>query len=112
MGMALQLVTAGYLADYWGWPAIFYANGTVGAIWTIAYVFFGSDSPQKSKMISAEERLYIQTSLGQTGEQKVSKGFRIILKLVITKYLLYVHTTLTYYFSISLSLVLFSCFFE
>ncbi|XP_068633480.1 putative inorganic phosphate cotransporter [Battus philenor] len=69
-GTAIQLMVSGYIAEYWGWPAIFYTNGALGAIWTVAYVFLGADSPQTSRMISNEERLYVQTSLGQIGEQK------------------------------------------
>ena len=67
LGTALQLLVSGFVADYWGWPAIFYINGSLGAIWTVAYVFLGADSPRNCKMISAEERMYIQTSLGHVG---------------------------------------------
>lgn len=70
LGTALQLVMSGFIADFWGWPAIFYINGALGAIWVMVYVFLGSDSPQRSKMIGNVEKLYIQTSLGQIGEQK------------------------------------------
>ncbi|KAL0883524.1 hypothetical protein ABMA27_016889 [Loxostege sticticalis] len=69
-GTALQLMASGFISKYWGWPAIFYVNGTLGAIWTAVYVFIGSTSPETSKIISAEEKLYIQTSLGHVGEQK------------------------------------------
>ena len=72
LGTALQMVVSGFIAEYWGWPAIFYVNGALGAIWVVLYVFLGSDSPQKSKMIGDVERFYIQTSLDQVGEQKVS----------------------------------------
>ncbi|CAH1638002.1 unnamed protein product [Spodoptera littoralis] len=70
LGTVIQLVVSGFIANSWGWPAIFYVNGATGAIWVVAYVFLGSDSPQRSKMIGDTERLYIQTSLGQVGEQK------------------------------------------
>ena len=70
LGIALQLIASGFLATAWGWQAIFYANGTLGAIWTVAYIFLGSDSPETSKYISEEEVKYIQTSLGRVGEQK------------------------------------------
>lgn len=76
MGTAIQLVASGFIADYWGWPAIFYVNGGLGVIWTVVYIFLGSDSPQNSRMISKEERFYIQNSLGQIGEQKVGFTFR------------------------------------
>uniref|UniRef100_A0A2H1VWL4 Putative inorganic phosphate cotransporter n=1 Tax=Spodoptera frugiperda TaxID=7108 RepID=A0A2H1VWL4_SPOFR len=73
LGNAIQLLISGFIADAWGWPAIFYVNGAVGAVWVVLYIILGSDSPQKSKWISPEERLYIQTSLGQVGEQKKLK---------------------------------------
>lgn len=71
MGIALQLLASGFLATSWGWQAIFYANGTLGAIWAFTYIIFGADSPETSRFISKEEVLYIQTSLGRDGEQKV-----------------------------------------
>lgn len=73
LGTALQLMASGFIAQYWGWPAIFYVNGALGAIWTAFYVFLGSASPQTSGMISEEEKIYIQTSLGQVGEPKKFK---------------------------------------
>lgn len=70
LGMAIQLIASGFLATQWGWQAIFYANGILGALWTIAYLILGSASPQSSKRISDEERKYIQTSLGNVGGRK------------------------------------------
>ncbi|CAH0715894.1 unnamed protein product, partial [Brenthis ino] len=69
LGTALQLLISGFIADAWGWPAIFYVNGSLGAVWTVAYVFLGADSPRNSKMISAEEKMYIQSSLGHVGSE-------------------------------------------
>ncbi|GBP33838.1 Putative inorganic phosphate cotransporter, partial [Eumeta japonica] len=71
LGTALQMVASGFVADAWGWPAIFYSNGALGALWFIAYFIFGADSPQKSKVISKVEKTYIQESLGHVGEQKI-----------------------------------------
>ncbi|XP_026734766.1 putative inorganic phosphate cotransporter [Trichoplusia ni] len=70
LGIAFQLIVSGFIAGSWGWPAIFYVNGALGIIWLVAYSILGSDSPQKSKFISKEERLYVQTSLGHVGEEK------------------------------------------
>lgn len=87
-------MASGFLAEYWGWPAIFYVNGTLGAVWTVLYVFLGADSPQTSRMISAEERLYIQTSLGHVGGQKVNSytEMHLISQKVITKSILFPET--------------------
>ncbi|KAJ0176884.1 hypothetical protein K1T71_008063 [Dendrolimus kikuchii] len=93
LGTALQLMASGFIANAWGWPAIFYVNGALGAIWTAFYVFLGSASPQSSSMISAEERLYIQTSLGQVGEQKKLKTpWRTILTTPAFLSLVFVHS--------------------
>ncbi|KAM3956534.1 putative inorganic phosphate cotransporter [Aphomia sociella] len=70
LGIALQLIVSGFIASAWGWQAIFYVNATLGAIWIVAYIFLGSDSPETSKIISEEEVLYIQRSLGRVGEQE------------------------------------------
>ncbi|XP_063364079.1 putative inorganic phosphate cotransporter isoform X1 [Cydia amplana] len=67
LGIALQLIAAGFLATYLGWASIFYVNGTLGALWTALYLFFGSNSPEQSKIISKKELKYIQRSLGRVG---------------------------------------------
>ncbi|XP_072948733.1 putative inorganic phosphate cotransporter [Epargyreus clarus] len=69
-GTGAQLIVSGYIAEYWGWPAIFYVNGVVGLVWVVAYLLVGSDNPQISKLISDEERFHIQSSLGQIGGHK------------------------------------------
>ncbi|XP_053609346.1 putative inorganic phosphate cotransporter isoform X3 [Plodia interpunctella] len=73
LGTALQLMISGYIAEYWGWPAIFYTMGCFGVVWTVVYIFIGSSSPKTSKIISEEEKSYIEHSLGQVGEQKKLK---------------------------------------
>ncbi|XP_060803575.1 putative inorganic phosphate cotransporter [Amyelois transitella] len=73
LGTALQLIISGYIADYWGWPAIFYTMGSLGAVWTVLYMFIGSSTPKTSKIISVEEKAYIENSLGQVGVQKKLK---------------------------------------
>ncbi|CAH4028611.1 unnamed protein product [Pieris brassicae] len=73
LGIALQLIAAGFLAEAWGWQAIFYTDGALGLIWTIVYLFIGASGPEDSKCISDEESLYIRTSLGRVEEPKVLK---------------------------------------
>ncbi|KAJ2948833.1 hypothetical protein O0L34_g5760 [Tuta absoluta] len=73
IGMALQLICSGFIAAAWGWPAIFYSNGAVGAMWVVLYVFLGASSPQDSTMISVAEKQYIENSLGHIGVQKKYK---------------------------------------
>ncbi|XP_013134084.1 PREDICTED: putative inorganic phosphate cotransporter [Papilio polytes] len=70
LGVALQLLSSGFIASAWGWEAIFYTNALLGAIWVVCYLMFGSASLETSKAISANELKYIQVSLGRVGEQK------------------------------------------
>ncbi|XP_075977974.1 putative inorganic phosphate cotransporter [Anticarsia gemmatalis] len=73
LGNAIQMLVSGFIAAAWGWPAIFYVNGVAGIVWVVVYAIVGADTPQKSKLISDEERLYIQSSLGQIGKPKKLK---------------------------------------
>ncbi|CAB3221235.1 unnamed protein product [Arctia plantaginis] len=73
LGTALQMLMSGFIADAWGWPAIFFVNGITGIAFVLIYSVVGADSPRKSKFISDEERLYIETSLKQIGKPKKLK---------------------------------------
>ncbi|RVE41551.1 hypothetical protein evm_013799 [Chilo suppressalis] len=81
LGTALQLITAGYIADQWGWPMIFYSVGILGAIWTLFYLKLGAASPQSSNTISPDERGYIESSLGTV---QVHKKLQTPWKAIMT----------------------------
>lgn len=60
-----MLSTSGVLASsFMGWPSIFYLSGSLSGLWAILWLFFGSNSPADYKYITAEERDFIQSSLG------------------------------------------------
>lgn len=64
-GTVVMLSSSGILASsFMGWPSIFYLSGCASALWAILWLFFGSNSPADCKSISAEERDFIQASLG------------------------------------------------
>ncbi|XP_031631771.1 putative inorganic phosphate cotransporter isoform X3 [Contarinia nasturtii] len=66
-GTVVMLSTSGILASsFMGWPSIFYISGLLSGLWAILWLFFGSNSPADYKYISAEERDFIQSSLGHT----------------------------------------------
>ncbi|CAD0247146.1 unnamed protein product [Spodoptera exigua] len=64
-------MVSGFIIQYFGWPTIFYINGTCGTVWSLFYMYYGSDSPQKSKLITTEEKDYIQSSIQVFEESKV-----------------------------------------
>lgn len=93
------MLISGFIADAWGWPAIFYVNGITGIAFVIIYAIIGADSPRTSKFISDQERLYIETSLKQIGKPKVRQ--RIFSKINISSsYLLGLQILLTCLFLI------------
>lgn len=72
-GTVLMLASSGVLAaSSFGWPSLFYISGGVGMLWTVLWFFFGYSSPSECKIISVEERTFIETSLGNVGDKKVS----------------------------------------
>uniref|UniRef100_A0A182ST52 Major facilitator superfamily (MFS) profile domain-containing protein n=1 Tax=Anopheles maculatus TaxID=74869 RepID=A0A182ST52_9DIPT len=47
-----------------GWPSIFYISGAVGMLWSVAWFFYGSNSPAEYRGIAPEEREFIESSFG------------------------------------------------
>lgn len=63
-GTFVMLASSGILASSsMGWPSIFYISGAFAGLWTILWLFFGSNSPSEYKSISPEEKEFIE----QTG---------------------------------------------
>lgn len=69
-GTVVMLACSGVLASSaMGWPSIFYISGGIGIIWAIAFFIWGASSPNEYKNISAEEKKFIETSLGQNDDE-------------------------------------------
>ncbi|CAG9125847.1 unnamed protein product [Plutella xylostella] len=99
LGTGLQMLAAGFTARYLGWAAIFYINGSLGAAWTALYLLYGAASPEDSKIISKEERDYIQGSLGHVeGQKQVATPWRSMATSLPFLALLAVHAGQTYGF--------------
>ncbi|PVD36710.1 hypothetical protein C0Q70_03696 [Pomacea canaliculata] len=54
-----------------GWGSIFYLSGRIGnLVWVVVWFVVTADTPAKHKRISEAERNYIQSSIGDTPEDK------------------------------------------
>lgn len=72
IGTVICMCMCGFLASSkFGWPAIFYSLGFVSVIFASILYLFVADSPASHKSISIEEKLYIQSSLGQVNVKQV-----------------------------------------
>ncbi|XP_055593478.1 putative inorganic phosphate cotransporter isoform X2 [Uranotaenia lowii] len=80
-GTVVMLAISGVLASSsTGWPGIFYISGAAGVVWSILWFFFGGNSPVEHRSISAEERDFIESSLGnQDHSKKIITPWKAIL---------------------------------
>jgi MFS family permease len=72
LGTVVSMIVSGIISASWqGWPLIFYIYGGLGVLWAIVMALLGSDKPSESKVISEQERIYIESSLGHSEHKKV-----------------------------------------
>lgn len=65
MGTVLMLAASGLIAaSPIGWPGIFYVSGGLAAVWAALWAWLGCNSPQQSRVISSEERDFLETTVG------------------------------------------------
>ncbi|XP_015597302.1 putative inorganic phosphate cotransporter isoform X2 [Cephus cinctus] len=73
-GTVIAMPISGYLAaSSIGWPSVFYVFGTVSLLWTILFYICGADSPAQSKMISFDEKKFIQDSFNAESTKSEEK---------------------------------------
>lgn len=65
-------ITGWISASSAGWPCVFYVYGAMGLAWVVVYFLLGANSPASHKSISAEEKYYIEKSLGHEDGHSVS----------------------------------------
>ncbi|EEB16556.1 sialin, putative [Pediculus humanus corporis] len=63
IGTVVALPTSGFLADYLGWPSIFYFSGAIAYGWSVLWFLYIKDKPQNDTRISEDELCYIRSTL-------------------------------------------------
>ncbi|GCB75520.1 hypothetical protein scyTo_0017355 [Scyliorhinus torazame] len=64
-GAVVAMPLAGILVQYSGWSSVFYVYGSFGMVWYIFWLLVSYESPAKHPTISAEEKTYIEESIGE-----------------------------------------------
>ncbi|XP_046890336.1 vesicular glutamate transporter 3 isoform X3 [Hypomesus transpacificus] len=64
-GAVIAMPLAGVLVQYVGWSSVFYIYGVFGFIWYIFWLLLAYGSPAEHPTISDEERIYIETTIGE-----------------------------------------------
>ncbi|XP_067655531.1 vesicular glutamate transporter 2-like [Haliotis asinina] len=64
-GAVLGMPLSAVLTEYLGWQSGFYVFGVLGALWSIVWWFLSFERPGLHPTITEEERIYIETSIGE-----------------------------------------------
>ncbi|XP_053602667.1 vesicular glutamate transporter 1 isoform X1 [Plodia interpunctella] len=64
VGTVVSMPVSSLLANYTGWPGIFYVFGIMGLVWTTLWWLVVKESPEKDPHITPAELKYIQDSRG------------------------------------------------
>ncbi|KAJ9584070.1 hypothetical protein L9F63_021587, partial [Diploptera punctata] len=80
-GIGLTYPLCGFLIAHFGWRVVFYVTGSVGMLWCLMWWALAYDTPAQHPRISASERHYIQSNVGNTvvGEKGLVVPWRSIL---------------------------------
>ena len=68
IGTVVSMTTAGILAKFLTWEAIFYVHGGLATVWLILWGIFISDSPATNNFISETESIYIANNCAGNNE--------------------------------------------
>ncbi|XP_069811555.1 vesicular glutamate transporter 3 isoform X1 [Dendropsophus ebraccatus] len=83
-GAVIAMPLAGILVQYIGWSSVFYIYGFFGMIWYIFWLLHATESPAAHPSITAEERSYIETSIGEGSSLVTSSKFKTPWKKFFT----------------------------
>uniref|UniRef100_A0A8C5U6R6 Solute carrier family 17 member 8 n=1 Tax=Malurus cyaneus samueli TaxID=2593467 RepID=A0A8C5U6R6_9PASS len=64
-GAVVAMPLAGVLVQYIGWSSVFYIYGMFGIVWYVFWLLHAYESPAAHPTITSEERIYIETSIGE-----------------------------------------------
>ncbi|KAL9853451.1 vesicular glutamate transporter 3 isoform 3-T4 [Geothlypis trichas] len=64
-GAVVAMPLAGVLVQYIGWSSVFYIYGMFGIVWYVFWLLHAYESPAVHPTITSEEKIYIETSIGE-----------------------------------------------
>ncbi|BES93076.1 MFS transporter, ACS family, solute carrier family 17 (sodium-dependent inorganic phosphate cotransporter), other [Nesidiocoris tenuis] len=70
-GTVITLPLAGYLANHFGWPSIFYFTSSIGILWLIVWTYYVYDQPDDDPRITESELKFIKESLGDNNMKDI-----------------------------------------
>lgn len=68
------MLMAGLLASSFGWQSVFYVMGAMSCVWMFMWIWLVQDKPHLQPLMSMEERVMIESSLGKCDGIDVDDG--------------------------------------
>jgi len=81
VGSLLSMSLSGVVAEYGGWPLVFYFFGACTVVWFIPWLLLAYNSPHDHPRISPEEKMYIISEL----DAPHNKVLVLVLAAIILK---------------------------
>jgi len=75
-GYVIAMLLGGFLSDHrfaGGWPSVFYVFGTVGCVWSAAWILLCHSSPSAHPRISKAEREHLELAATGTNSEDVDR---------------------------------------
>ncbi|XP_076668137.1 major facilitator superfamily transporter 9 isoform X2 [Andrena cerasifolii] len=80
LGTVFAMPVSGLMAEYLGWPSVFYVFGAAGLVWFFFWWVIVKDKPEDDPWISEAELEYIKSSLGNRKDEKIRHPWKAMLK--------------------------------
>jgi len=71
-GLVLSMPVSGVLSSSFGWQSCFIFYGLAGVIWYVVWLWLSFEKPCMHPTISQEELIYIEESLGNVADNKIT----------------------------------------
>ncbi|KAK7580640.1 hypothetical protein V9T40_001269 [Parthenolecanium corni] len=79
LGTAYSYPLCGFVAQLFGWPAVFYVSGAITIVWYVVWVAFVSDDPSTDRFISQHEKDYLKACVDRAPDNQVAYPWKSIL---------------------------------
>jgi MFS family permease len=93
-GIGLTYPLCGFLIAHFGWRVVFYVTGSVGILWCLIWWLLAFDTPAQHPRISASERRYIETNVGNTVVGEKVSNIAVALPACSNNHIAYLELTL------------------
>ncbi|KAK7591231.1 hypothetical protein V9T40_002844 [Parthenolecanium corni] len=79
LGAAISHPISGYVAQHYGWEAVFFVTGGIALTWYLIWVLLVTNEPAEDRFITAAEKAYLMENVPPVSKVKISYPWKKIL---------------------------------